>query len=151
MLGGDRIPGSQAAMSVAVERHPRRALHPFHAAMLAGAWPLFLGALLCDHAYYRHHAIQWSNFASWLLVGAMVVLSVALLCAVVDFFRGEGRLPYLLVLVVTWVVGFFDALHHGRDAWAIMPTALLLSVVATLLALVATWIGLSSLRAGGVR
>ena len=138
-------------MSVAVERHPRRSTGAFHAAMLAGAWPLFLGALLCDHAYYRHHDIQWSNFASWLLVGAMVVLSVALLCAVVDFFRGEGRLPYLLVLVVTWVVGFFDALHHGRDAWAIMPTALLLSVVATLLALVATWIGLSSLRAGGVR
>ena len=119
--------------------------------MLAGAWPLFLGALLCDHAYYRHHDIQWANFASWLLIGAMVVLSVALLCAVIVFFRGEGRLLYLLALVATWVVGFFDALHHGRDAWAIMPTALVLSVIATVLALVATWLGLASLRAGDVR
>ena len=138
-------------MSVAVERHYRRGLHPFHAAMFAGAWPLFLGALLCDYAYYRHHDIQWGNFASWLLIGAMVVLSVALLCAVVDFFRGEGRLLYLLALVATWVVGFFDALHHGRDAWAIMPTALVLSVVATLLALLATWLGFAGWREGGVR
>ena len=138
-------------MSVAVERHTRRSTGAFHAAMLAGAWPLFLGALLCDYAYYRHHEIQWSNFASWLLIGAMVVLSIALVCALVDVFRGEGRPVYLLVLVITWLVGFFDALHHGRDAWAIMPAALLLSAVAAALALVATWMGLAATRAGGVR
>lgn len=138
-------------MSVVVERTQRPGLNPFHAAMLGGAWPLFLGALLCDCAYYRHHQIQWSNFASWLLIGAMVVLSAALLCAIVDAFRGERRLVYLLVLAATWIIGFFDALHHGRDAWAIMPFALVLSVAATVLVLVAAWLGFSSWRFGGVR
>ncbi|WP_411852128.1 DUF2231 domain-containing protein [Stenotrophomonas sp. LGBM10] len=126
-------------------------IHPVHAAVLGGVLPLFLGALLADYAYWSSYEIQWSNFASWLLIGAMVMTTLALLCAFVGLARGSRRLGYLLVLVATWIVGFIDALHHARDAWAIMPTALLLSAVATVLALVATWIGFASLRVGGVR
>ena len=44
-----------------------------------------------------------------------------------------------------------DHREHGRDAWAIMPTALVLSLLATVLALVATWLGFASVRAGEVR
>ncbi|MDQ2701457.1 MAG: hypothetical protein M3Y70_01280 [Pseudomonadota bacterium] len=128
-----------------------RATHPFHAAAVAGAFPLFLGALIADYAYWTTHQIDWSNFASWLLVGAMVMTSIALLCEIAALVRGYRNFTGLLVLVATWIVGFFDALHHARDAWAIMPTALTLSVIATVLALAATWIGFSSLRAGGAR
>lgn len=134
-----------------VDRMPPRGIHLFHAAVLAGALPLFLGALLADYAYWTSHQIEWSNFASWLLVGAMVLASIALVCEIFAFFRGGRSVLYILVLAATWVVGFFDALHHGRDAWAIMPAALVLSVIAAVLALVATWIGFSSLRAGGAR
>ena len=57
-----------------MDLHPDRRgdTRPFHAAVLAGALPLFLGALLTDYAYWSSHEIQWANFASWLLVGAMV-------------------------------------------------------------------------------
>jgi glucose/arabinose dehydrogenase len=41
--------------------------------MLAGVAPLFVGALLADWAYARSYQIEWSNFASWLLIGAMVL------------------------------------------------------------------------------
>ena len=138
-------------MALVADRPRAWGIHPFHAVALAGAFPLFLGALLCDWAYYNQHQIQWSNFASWLLIGAMVMLSIALLCAIIGFFRGTRRPLYLLVLAATWLVGLFDALHHGRDAWAIMPTALVLSLLATVLALVATWLGFASVRAGEVR
>ena len=138
-------------MNVAVERSPPGAIHLFHAAVLAGAAPLFLGALLGDYAYSTSYQIEWANFASWLLIGGMVLASIALLCAVIEFFRGGRRPVYLLVLIATWVVGFFDALHHARDAWAIMPAAPWYSLIATVLALAATWIGFSSLRAGGAR
>ena len=140
-----------------VDRLPPVGIHPFHAAVLAGALPLFLGALLADYAYWTSHQIEWSNFASWLLIGAMVFATLALVCEIFALFRGGRGVVYILVLAATWVVGFFDALHHGRDAWAIMPTALTLSVIAAVLALVATWIGFSSLRgfrgpyAGGAR
>lgn len=128
-----------------------RAIHPFHAAILGGVWPLFLGTLLCDYAYWSSYQIQWSNFASWLLVGAMVMTTVALLAAVIGLARGSRNLVYLLALVATWVVGLFDALHHARDAWAIMPAALVMSGIATLFAMVAAWSGLSGLRLGGAR
>ena len=143
-------------MAVARDRihpgvHPRVS-HPFHAAVLAGAFPLFLGALLTDYAYWSTHQIEWSNFASWLLVGAMVMASIALLCEVVALFRGGRAWIRVLVVAATWVVGFFDALHHGRDAWAIMPGALWYSVIVSILALVAAWMAFASLpvaRTGG--
>lgn len=138
-------------MTSIVGRAPARAIHPFHAAMLAGTVPLFLGVLLADYAYWSSYQIEWSNFASWLIIGALVFGAIALLCAVVDLFRGARSVVYTVVLAATWVLGFCNALIHARDAWAIMPTALTLSVVAAVLACVATWIGFSSLRAGGAK
>ena len=136
--------------SVIVPARPRM-IHPFHAVMLAGAAPMFLAALLADWAYWSSYEIQWSNFASWLLIGAMVLATIALVCAIVELVRGAREVLYVLVLAATWIVGFFDALHHGRDAWGIMPTALVLSVIVTLLAWLAVWLGFSTLRTGGVR
>jgi hypothetical protein len=86
-----------------------------------------------------------------LVIGAMVLVSIAIIFEIVDLVRGSRGAIYIVLLVATWIVGLFDALQHARDAWGIMPTALLLSVVAAVLALVATWIGFASLRAGGVR
>lgn len=134
-----------------VDRVPPRAIHPFHAVMLAGSLSLFLGALLADYAYWSSYQIEWSNFASWLLIGGMVFATIALLCAVIDLYRGRRALVYTLVLAVAWVLGFLDALHHARDAWAVMPTGLVLSTIVAALVLVATWMGFSSLRAGGAK
>ncbi|WP_448133779.1 DUF2231 domain-containing protein [Stenotrophomonas rhizophila] len=127
------------------------ALHPFHAAVLGGVLPLFLGALLADYAYWSSYEIQWSNFAAWLLVGAMVITTLALLCALVGLSRGSRARAYTALLVLTWAVGFFNSLHHARDAWAIMPGALVLSAIVTVLALLATWVGFARLRVGGAR
>ncbi len=138
-------------MASIVERAHPRAIHPFHAAVLAGSVPLFLGALLADYAYATSYQIEWSNFASWLLVGGMAFATIALLCAVVDLFRGSRAFIYTLLLAATWVLGFIDSLHHARDAWAIMPAAPVLSVIVAVLACAATWIGFSSLRAGGAK
>lgn len=138
-------------MTSIADRARPRATYPFHAAVLAGSVPMFLSALLADYAYWTSYQIEWSNFASWLLVGAMVMTSLALVCEIVALIRGRGRAFYFLVLVATWLVGFFNSLHHARDAWAIMPTALTLSVIACGLALLATWMGFSNLRAGGAR
>lgn len=121
-------------------------IHPFHGAVLGGVLPLFLGALLADYAYWNTYEIQWSNFASWLLVGAMVMTTLALLCGLVGLVRGSRNGFYVIVLAVTWIVGFINSLHHARDAWAIMPAALLWSVIVTVLALIATWLGFSSVR-----
>jgi uncharacterized membrane protein len=74
------------------------------------------------------------------------------LWALVNMFRqGTGRAAvYFLVLLITWVLGFINALVHAKDAWATMPEGLYLSVVVSLLALVAAWIGYSGFRGGEV-
>jgi len=139
-------------MSVTIDRI-RWTLHPLNAVLLAGALALFLGALLSDIAYFRSYAIQWNNFSSWLLAGGLVVGAFALLSAVVDLFRTGWRawpvLVYALLLLATWVSGFIDALVHARDAWASMPTGLVLSVIVVMLACVALWIAFAGMRAGG--
>lgn len=141
-------------MVTSFDRATPRVLHPLHAALLAGTVPLFLGALLNDIAYAKTYQIQWSNFASWLIAGGLVFGACALAWATVDLFRGHrhGRrhVAYFVVLLATWVLGFINALVHAKDAWAMMPGGLVLSVVVTLLACAATWIGFSGYRAGGV-
>lgn len=128
-----------------------RPLHPIHALLLASTFPLFLGVLLTDIAYFNTYEIQWKNFASWLLVGALVFCGLALLCAIAGLVRVGWRLQresvYLLLLLASWVLGFFNALVHAADAWASMPTGLILSSLIMLLMLAAITLGLFS-RAG---
>jgi uncharacterized membrane protein len=138
-----------------VTTHPlyRSTPGPLHAVLLAGTVPLFLGALLNDIAYYKTYQIQWSNFASWLIAGGLLFCGLALLFALVNLIRAErkaGRpVAYFLLLLVTWVLGLINAFEHAKDAWAIMPQGLVLSVVVTLLACAAAWVGLTNLRSGG--
>jgi uncharacterized membrane protein len=120
--------------------------------LLAGIVPLFLGVLLCDWAYGSTYEIQWKNFASWLLVGALVYGGVALLWSLIDLVRADRRggrpLLYFLLLLAAWVLGFINALVHAKDAWASMPAALILSVIVALLAVAATVLGFTANRAG---
>lgn len=138
--------------------HPasRRVIHPVHAVLLAAILPCFLGALLADLAYDASYQIQWTNFASWLVAAGLVFGGLALLWAAVDLLRAEVRrerlwVLYFIVLLVTWIVGFINALVHAKDAYAAMPGGLILSIVALVLAFAAIWLGFSSLRAGGVK
>lgn len=135
-------------------RSTYKALHPLHALLLGGALPLFLGALLSDWAYSVSFEIQWKNFASWLLVGALVLAGFALLWALIDVIRGRRsgrRIAYFVLLLAAWILGFVNALVHAKDAYASMPEALILSVITTVLVIVATFLGFSTLRSGGVK
>lgn len=134
----------------------RRTLHPLHAVLLAGSLPLFLGALLSDWAYSSTYEVQWINFASWLVAGGLVFAGFALLWAVIDFFRSDMRRDrlralYLLVLLTTFILGFINALVHGKDAWATMPEGLILSLLVFLLAAASAWLGFSTPRMGADR
>jgi uncharacterized membrane protein len=124
-----------------------------HAILLAFPFPLFLGALLSDYAYWSSFQMQWANFSSWLIAGGLFVGGFALLWALIGLFRSgparRGRAAiYFLVLLGAWVVGFVNALVHSKDAFAIMPEALVLSAIATVLALLAAWMGYSGFQSG---
>ena len=103
--------------------------------------------------YARTYEIQWQNFASWLIAGALVVNGAALVCALLALLPGRrtaAALPHFVLLLATWIVGFFNALMHARDAWASMPGGLVLSVITVALGLVATFFAARAPRIGGV-
>ncbi len=142
-------------MTAAVASSPGVPLHPVHAVLLAGALPLFFGALLSDWAYGATYEVQWTNFASWLLAGALVLSGFALLWSLVDLLRADrrGRRPIaaFLLLLATFVLGLVNALVHAKDAWAVMPEAPILSIIVTALATAAIWFAFSGDRSGSTR
>lgn len=127
------------------------AFHPFHAVLLGATVALFLGALLGDIAYARTYEIQWNNFASWLIVGGLVVSAVALAGSIYGLLpsrRTRQSLLYAAVLLATWVAALLNALMHARDAWASMPGGLVLSALVVVVACLATWLGCRATRIG---
>jgi uncharacterized membrane protein len=132
-----------------------RPIHPLFAFLLAGGVPLFLGALLSDLAYGSTAEVQWSNFAAWLIVGAMVFTGFALLWAFVALLRVRPRWGWPLfcfvLLLAAFGLGLVDSFVHARDAWAVMPAAPIVSGIVTAIAALAALLGFWSLRAGGAR
>lgn len=112
---------------------PYRPLHPLHLLLVSSAFPLFLGALIADIAYARSYEIQWTNFASWLVVGAMVFAVIALVWALVSLVtptaRTRTRFIYVGLLALTCALGFLNSLVHAMDAWQKMPQALVWSAL----------------------
>lgn len=120
-----------------------------HAVIAFSSVPLFLGALLSDWAYFSSHQIQWVNFAAWLISGGLLIAGPALLWCAVDVLRSSANrhrrgLIHLTLLLASFVVGFINALVHGKDGWAAMPTGLILSAVVVVLAATASAVGLAS-------
>ena len=139
-------------MAASAARLPAGTIHPLHAVLLASTLPLFLGGLLGDLRYAGTAEPQWSNFAAWLIAGAMVFTGFALLWSLVALSR-TGRIggwPAACsgLLLVTFVLGLINSFVHARDAWGIMPAAPILSAVVTVLAAAAVWVGFSTLRRG---
>lgn len=107
---------------------------------------LFTAAVAADAAYLGSAEMQWSNFASWSIAGALVFGGLALLWALVDWLRlirragGVRRLGLVVVLAAMFAVGLVNAFHHARDGWSSVGlTGLGLSAASAILALVAGW------------
>ena len=137
LFGGEQTPAM-----------PWETIPKMHAIIAFASVPLFLGAMLSDWAYFNSHQIQWVNFASWLIAGGLLIAGPALLWGAVDVLRSTSNrhrrgLIYLSLLLATFVVGFINALVHGKDGWAAMPTGLILSAVVVVLAFAASALGLA--------
>lgn len=126
-----------------------RPLHSLQTILLAGALTLALGALLGDITYSRSFETQWKNFASWLVIGALVLNALVAVWAIVDFARFSDdrharRVAYLVLTIAAAILGFVNSLVHAGDGWQSMPAATYLSGLVAILLLAATWLGFSN-------
>ena len=125
--------------------------HPLHAILLSFPIALFASGLISDITYLRTSEIQWTNFSSWLIAGALVfgglVLAWSLISLVLGW-RGTERQPRLIyagVLAVMWILGLINAFKHSQDGWSSVEAfGLILSILCTLLALAAGVIAFSN-------
>lgn len=118
-----------------------RPLHPLHAILLGFPIALFTTALATDITYLNTAEMQWSNFSSWLITGALLFGGPAVLWTAISTFRTRQWL-FLLLLGAMWLLGLVNAFKHSADAWAsVGTTGLLLSAATASLALAAGWVG----------
>jgi uncharacterized membrane protein len=127
-----------------LETAAERGLHTVHSLVLAFPIALFSAGLVADIAYLRTAEIQWTNFAAWLIVGALVFGGVAAAWALASLVialrspQRTRRLIYFGVLAAMWLLGLVNAFKHSQDGWSsVGALGVILSILCTVLALVA--------------
>ncbi|VWX52909.1 DUF2231 domain-containing protein [Novosphingobium sp. 9U] len=124
--------------------------HPLYPALLPIPIICFLGALLTDLAYIASAQMMWLDFSSWLLLAGLVGGGLAGALLIVELVRARDRRAlsaHFVFLLAAWIVEVFNSFIHGRDGWtAVVPTGLFLSMLATVLALIAGWFWQSATR-----
>lgn len=117
--------------------------HPIYPALLPIPILCFVGALITDLAYVASAEMMWLDFSSWLLLAGLIGGGIAGVVLIAELVRARDRralLPHFLFLLAAWLVEVLNSFIHARDGWtAVMPTGLALSIVASLLALIAGW------------
>ena len=126
-------------------------IRPLHRMLLAFPISLFTFALFTDIAYLKTAEIQWTNFSAWLITGALVFGGIAGVFSIIDYVvgarRGRSRLSriHLGALALAWVLGLVNAFKHSQDAWSSVGAfGLVLSLLCTLLVMIAGWIAYSA-------
>ncbi|MFB2566542.1 DUF2231 domain-containing protein [Rhizobium sp. IMFF44] len=107
----------------------------------------FLGTLATDVAYWGTAEMMWADASAWLLTVGLLFGLLAVIAMIVDALgrrlssmRGPVWL-YSICNALIFVLSFFNALVHSRDAWtSVVPTGLILSSVVVVLVLFSGWI-----------
>lgn len=127
---------------------------PMHAGLIPLGAGLLFTALVTDLTYLRTVSTQWETFSVWLITGGLVMALLATLALVADLLTGRTRHISTLKFVAlasAVVTSIVNAFVHSRDGYtAVAPTGIGLSMITTLLLVVAAWGGWS-LNAHAVR
>ena len=115
-----------------------RPIHPFFVGLGS---TLLMAALFTDYMYLSNALMQWANFSAWLITGGLVLALVAVIVLVIEVFAGRtGPIRWFdfALVGVAAILSLVNVFVHTRDAWtSVVPTGITLSVIVTILLLVA--------------
>jgi uncharacterized membrane protein len=121
--------------------------HPIYGALFPVPVVCFAGALLTDLAYYASDGnLLWLAFSSWLLLAGLLAGAIAALILLIDVIRDPAmRAPFgwahMLFFYAALLVELLNIFVHERDGWtAVVPIGMTLSIIGTVLILVAGWL-----------
>jgi uncharacterized membrane protein len=104
----------------------------------------FIGALLTDLTYASNAVIQWLAFSVWLIAAGLVFGAFAVIASLVELIAAEPLRSnivgwgHIFLFWAAMIVELFNALVHSIDGWtAVVPTGLILSIIGSILAVLA--------------
>ena len=95
----------------------------------------FVGALVFDVIYAKSANVFWAKSAAWLITLGLVcaiipqLINLAMVWFKKDRVRTRGQVINFWLNVVGIVAALINAFVHSRDAYAIMPDGVWLSIV----------------------
>lgn len=136
-------------MNYATPIAPLARTHPIHGILSAFPLAFFTGALVTDIIYVNSTQMQWANFSGWQITFGLVGGVLAAIAGIVDAIIHRDRprrrpWPHSVATILMMAFALVNIFIHSRDAWtSVMPMGLVLSVITTMLAFVASWLGYS--------
>lgn len=103
----------------------------------------FTAALVFDIIYLYSQQIFWTQAASWLIAFGLVIAVIPRLINLVQvwitgaYAQGSAVKIHFWAYLVAVVLAIVNAFIHSRDAWAVVPTGVILSALTVILLVVA--------------
>ncbi|AMB75792.1 hypothetical protein [Pantoea ananatis] len=99
----------------------------------------FVAAWLFDIIYMKTFIILWSISASWLIAIGLVIAILPRIISLIYIFRGSTapEKTHFWLSLVAIILAIANAFIHSRDAYAVVPTAAILSTLVVILLLLA--------------
>ena len=99
----------------------------------------FVAAWIFDIIYLKSYVIEWTHAASWLIAIGLVLAILPRLIALITLFRGSSRAEkvHFWLTLVAIALAIVNAFVHSRDAYAVVPSGVILSTLVVALMLIA--------------
>ncbi|WP_349886127.1 hypothetical protein [Pantoea ananatis] len=99
----------------------------------------FVAAWLFDIIYMKTFIILWSISASWLIAIGLVIAILPRIISLIYMFRGSTapEKTHFWLSLIAIILAIANAFIHSRDAYAVVPTATILSTLVVILLLLA--------------
>lgn len=99
----------------------------------------FVAAWLFDIIYMKTYIILWSISANWLIAIGLVMAILPRVISLIYMFRGSTapEKTHFWLSLVAVLLAIANAFIHSRDAYAVVPTAAVLSTLVVILLLLA--------------
>ena len=131
--------------------------HPIHPMLIPFPIAFFVGAFACDLAYWYASNATWATASIWLLGAGLVMAALAATMGLIDvlydrqirelttvWWHASANVLVVLIEAASWLFRY-----QGGAAFVI-PTGLLLSLIAVCLLLFSGWMGGKLVFQGGV-
>jgi uncharacterized membrane protein len=122
--------------------------HPIHPILIPFPIAFFIGTLACDLVFWQSGGPAWAAATPWLLGAGLVMAALAAVMGVIDVFGDQQIRQNTTVwwhasanVLVVLVELFNLFIRYQQGAAAIVPTGLVLSLIAVLLLAFSGWKG----------